>query len=255
MKAVILAGGYGTRLGEETALRPKPSIEIGGMPIIWHIMKGYSHYGIKDFVICLGYKGYFLKEYFYNYFLYNHDVTIDYKNDKVDIHKKDGLDWKVTLVDTGIDSMTGGRLRRVKDYVGNETFCMTYGDGVSDVNIDELVKFHKAQGVLATLTAVNPRGRFGVLGLDGELVSSFSEKPKVEEGWINGGFFVLEPEVFNYIDNDFTVWEQEPLVTLANEKKLAAYKHLGFWYPMDTQKDKTVLQELWDKGEAKWKVW
>lgn len=255
MKAVILAGGYGTRLGEETALRPKPSIEIGGMPIIWHIMKGYSHYGVKEFIICLGYKGYFLKEYFYNYFLYNCDVTIDYKNNTVDIHKEDEVDWKVTLVDTGIDSMTGGRLKRVQKYVGDETFCMTYGDGVSDVNIEELIKYHKSQGVLATLTAVNPRGRFGVLGLKDDLVISFSEKPKVEEGWINGGFFVLEPDVFNYIDNDFTVWEQEPLVNLANEKKLAAFKHLGFWYPMDTQKDKTVLQELWDKGEAKWKVW
>ncbi|MGL5151882.1 MAG: glucose-1-phosphate cytidylyltransferase [Clostridium sp.] len=255
MKAVILAGGHGTRLSEETNLRPKPSVEIGGKPILWHIMKLYDYHGITDFVICLGYKGYVIKEYFYNYFLYNNDVTIDLEKGSIEIHDKDELKWKITFAETGLNTMTGGRIKRVKDYIGDETFCLTYGDGVSNVDIKELIKFHKSKNVLATLTAVNPRGRFGVLDIDGDIITNFKEKPKVEEGWINGGFFVLEPEIFNYIDGDSTIWENEPLEKLCSMNQLAAYKHLGFWYPMDTLKDKNILQELWESGKAEWKVW
>lgn len=255
MKAVILAGGHGTRLSEETVLKPKPAVEIGGKPILWHIMKIYEHYGINEFVICLGYKGYVIKEYFYNYLLYNNDVTINLEDGSVEVLDKEEIKWKITFAETGLNTMTGGRIKKIQKYIGNETFCLTYGDGLSDVNIKEVVDFHKSKGVLATLTAVNPRGRFGVLKIEDEKVATFTEKPRVEEGWINGGFFVLEPEIFDYIDGDSTVWENEPLEKLCNQNNLAAFKHTGFWYPMDTLKDKTVLEEMWKLGDAKWKVW
>jgi glucose-1-phosphate cytidylyltransferase len=255
MKAVILAGGTGTRLSEETAVRPKPMAEIGGNPILWHIMKIYSSYGIHDFVICLGYKGYMIKEYFAHYFLHRSDVTIDIAGNKLDIHSNYSEPWRVTLVDTGPASMTGGRLKRVQQYVGDETFCFTYGDGVSDVNIRELINFHKNHGLKATLTAVDPPGRFGALELGGSRVMRFKEKPQGEDSWVNGGFFVLEPDVFDLIDGDATIWEQEPLEKLASSGQLAAYRHQGFWHPMDTLRDKAVLEELWSSSQAPWKVW
>lgn len=258
MKAVILAGGLGTRLSEETDIKPKPMVEIGGKPILWHIMKIYSHYGINDFIICLGYKGYMIKEYFANYYLHQSDVTLDIANNSMEVHNNHSEPWKVTLVDTGEDSMTGGRLKRVQKYIGNETFCFTYGDGVSDVNINELVDFHKSNtknGIFATLTAVNPPARFGSLELNCVKVLDFKEKPQTESGWINGGFFVLEPEVFELIEGDQTIWEREPIVKLTREGNLAAFKHTGFWHPMDTLREKKLLEELWDKGKAPWKVW
>lgn len=257
MKVVILAGGYGTRLSEETSIRPKPMVEIGGKPILWHIMKIYSYYGLHDFVICCGYKGYVIKQYFANYFLREADVSFDLKKNKMEVLQNGVEPWNVTLIDTGNDTMTGGRLKRVRDYLDDETFCMTYGDGVSNINIEELIQFHKDQDSFATLTAVQPPGRFGTfrLGYEETKISSFKEKPKADNAWINGGFFVLEPEVFNYIDGDDTVWEREPLEQLANDGKLAAFRHHGFWQPMDTLRDKNVIEDLWSGPSAPWKIW
>ncbi len=255
MKAVILAGGLGTRISEETHLKPKPMIEIGGRPIIWHIMKIYSAYGINDFVICCGYKGYIIKEYFANYFLHMSDVTIDMGNNSMEVHERYADPWRVTLVDTGDSTMTGGRLKRVKRFVGEETFCFTYGDGVSDVNVSDLIKFHKQQGRWATLTAVQPAGRFGTIDLEGCKITSFQEKPQGDCGWINGGFFVLEPQVFDLIDGDDTTWERDPIENLARKSQLSAYRHNGFWQPMDTLRDKIKLEQLWVSGIAPWKVW
>lgn len=256
MKAVILAGGYGTRISEESGVRPKPMVEIGGKPILWHIMKIYSYHGINEFIICCGYKGHLIKEYFANYYLHNSDVTFDMKKNTMEVHKNHAEDWKITLVHTGFDSMTGGRLKRVKDYIGSDTFCMTYGDGVCDVNIADTIRFHKAQGTLATLTAVQQPGRFGVfnLGAEESKVMHFQEKPESgrDTAWINGGFFVLEPEVIDYIESDNTVWERAPLEKIASEGKLAAYRHLGFWQPMDTLRDKHLLEDLWQSGKAPW---
>lgn len=256
MKAVILAGGLGTRLSEETVTKPKPMVEIGGKPILWHIMKTYSHYGINDFIICCGYKGYVIKEYFANYFLHQSDVTFNMKDNKMEVHEKRAEPWTVTLVDTGDESMTGGRLKRVAEYLKNEdSFCFTYGDGVADINIAQLIEFHNAHGKEATLTATFPPGRFGALEIVEGEVRKFQEKPKGDGARINGGFFVLSPKVLDYISGDNTVWEQEPLKTLAANDQLMAYKHDGFWQPMDTLRDKTKLEELWDSNEAPWKVW
>lgn len=256
MKAVILAGGLGTRISEETSLRPKPMVEIGGKPILWHIMKIYSHYGINDFVICCGYKGYVIKEYFANYFLHMSDVTFDMVNNQMEVHQRYAEPWKVTLVDTGVETMTGGRLKRVAPYLqGEDAFCFTYGDGVSDVNIAELIAFHRTQQVKATLTATLPPGRFGALDMNGTKVRSFKEKPKGDGAMINGGFFVLSPEALDLISDDRTIWEKEPLESLASQEQLAAFAHDGFWQPMDTLRDKTYLEELWASGNAPWKVW
>lgn len=256
MKAVILAGGLGTRIAEETYAKPKPMIEIGGKPILWHIMKIYSAHGVNDFVICCGYKGYLIKEYFANYFLHMSDVTFDMNKNSMEVHQRSAEPWRVTLVDTGDETMTGGRLKRVASYVQDEVaFCFTYGDGVSDVDITELVSFHKTQKAKATLTATLPPGRFGALDFDGHKVRSFKEKPKGDGGMINGGFFVLSPEVLKYIDGDSCVWERAPLEKLAEEGQLAAYQHSGFWQPMDTLRDKNHLEELWQSGKAPWKVW
>ena len=257
MKAVILAGGYGTRLSEETVLKPKPMIEIGGRPILWHIMKIYSTYGINDFIICCGYKGYVVKEYFANYFLHQSDVTIDIKNNKINIHKNNSEPWTVTLVDTGIKSKTGGRLNYIREYVKDEeNFCLTYGDGLSNVNILDLVKFHKGHGKIATLTTIMPPGRFGNLKIGSkDSVINFQEKPDGDGGWINGGFFVLNSKVFNYISDDQTSWENNSLPDLAQEGELLAYKHRGFWQAMDTYRDKKLLDELWNNGKADWKIW
>ena len=257
MKVVILAGGRGTRISEETEVLPKPMVEIGGKPVIWHIMKLYSHYGFNDFIICLGYRGYMIKEYFSHYFMHMSDVTIDLSKNETKIHTTASEPWKITLVDTGLDTMTGSRLKRVKKYVGNQAFLLTYGDGLTDVNIKKLVGFHKKSKKLATLTAIQNAGRFGVLNIDsGDKVSSFLEKPKGESGWISGGFFVLEPEIFNFIDNDDTVvWENEPLEKLSRQGKLYAYKHTGFWGCMDTLRDKINFERIWQSGNAPWKVW
>ena len=256
MKAVILAGGLGTRISEETHLRPKPMIEIGGKPILWHILKTYSAHGINDFVICCGYKGYVIKEYFANYFLHMSDVTFDMELNKMEVHQRYAEPWRVTLVDTGDETMTGGRLRRVAEHVKNDdAFCFTYGDGVSDIDIGKLVAFHRASKLKATLTATLPPGRFGALDLHNDKVMAFKEKPKGDGGFINGGFFVLSPEVLGYIEGDATVWEREPLEKLASERQLGAYEHDGFWQPMDTLRDKTYLEELWQGGKAPWKVW
>jgi len=257
MKAVILAGGFGTRLSEETGVRPKPMVEIGEKPILWHIMKIYSAYGINEFVICCGYKGYYIKEYFSKYFLHMSDITLDLKKNSMEVHNNGVEPWKVTLIDTGEKSMTGGRLKRVEDYIGNETFCFTYGDGVSDINISKLIDFHKSQNTKATLTAVNPPGRFGVLQLkeNHPQIMGFREKPKGDSTLINAGFFVLEPEIFDYISDDLTVWEQEPMENLAQDGQLSAYRHNGFWQPMDTLRDKNYLEDLWSSGKAPWKVW
>ncbi len=255
MKAVILAGGYGTRISEETHLKPKPMIEIGGKPILWHIMKMYSHHGIHDFIICLGYKGYVIKEFFANYFLHQSDITINLKNNQIEVHQNSAEPWSVTLIDTGENTMTGGRLKRVQKYIQDEDFCFTYGDGVGDVNITELINYHKEQKTLATVTAVKPPGRFGVLSVEGNRIFHFEEKPLGDGGWISGGFFVLSQRVFDYIEGDQTVWEQDPIQNLAHEGNLSAYLHDGFWRPMDTQRDKTYLDELWNSGKAPWKVW
>ena len=257
MKAVILAGGYGTRLSEETGVKPKPMVEIGDMPILWHIMKVYSAYGIDEFIICLGYKGYVIKEFFSTYSLHMSNVTFDLRKNKIKVHQNGTEPWKVTLVDTGEKTMTAGRLKRVKKYIGDETFCLTYGDGVTDLNIKELIEFHRHQETLATLTAVQQPGRFGAFNLkqDQHKISTFSEKPQGDGAWINGGFFVLEPGVMDYIEGDSTVWEQEPMEKLAEDGMLSAYRHYGFWQPMDTLRDKNVLEELWQSGKAPWKVW
>jgi glucose-1-phosphate cytidylyltransferase len=257
MKAVILAGGFGTRISEETGVRPKPMVEIGGKPILWHVMKIYSAHDINDFIICLGYKGFAIKEFFATYSLQMSDVTYDFRKNRTEFHSENTEPWRVTLVETGLDTMTGGRIKRVKDYIGRETFCLTYGDGLSDVNIKESIQFHKAQGGLATLTAVQPPGRFGAFTLDreGHLITSFKEKPKGDGAWINGGFFVLEPGVIDYIENDAAVWEQGPMERLAREGKLAAFRHQGFWQPMDTLRDKNLLEKLWQSGQAPWKRW
>ena len=256
MKAVILAGGLGSRISEETHLKPKPMIEIGGRPILWHIMKIFSAHGINDFVICCGYKGYLIKEYFANYFLHMSDVTFDMSTNSMKVHQRNAEPWKVTLVNTGEDTMTGGRLKRVADYVKDEeAFCLTYGDGVSDVNLTDLITFHKSQKVKATLTATTPPGRFGALIIKSNKVTAFSEKPKGDGGMINGGFFVLSPEVMDYIADDKTTWEHEPLELLAQDGDLAAFPHYGFWQPMDTLRDKLHLEKLWQSGKAPWKIW
>ena len=255
MKAVLLAGGLGTRISEETSLKPKPMIEIGGKPILWHIMKIYSSHGINEFIICCGYKGYVIKEYFANYFLHMSDVTFDMAENRMDIHQNNAEPWKVTLVDTGEQTMTGGRLKRVRQYLGEEDFCFTYGDGVSDIDISSLVDFHRKQRKLATVTAVQPAGRFGALKLEERMVAGFEEKPQGDGGWINGGFFVLSPKAIDHIEGDATVWEKEPLEKLANTRQLSAYLHRGFWQPMDTLRDKNHLEELWTGGKAPWKKW
>jgi len=256
MKAVILAGGLGTRISEESHLKPKPMIEIGGKPILWHIMKQYSAHGIHDFVICLGYKGYAIKDFFANYFLHTSDVTFDMRNNRMDVHQNYSEPWSVTLIDTGEDTMTGGRLRRASQYLKDEqAFCFTYGDGVSDLNIRAVVDFHDAHGGLATVTAVQPPGRYGALECDGTKVSGFAEKPPGDGAWINGGFFVLSPKVLSYIDGDDMPWESDPLCRLAAEGQLHAFQHDGFWHPMDTLRDKNYLEQLWQNGEAPWKQW
>lgn len=256
MKAVILAGGLGTRLSEETSTRPKPMVEIGGKPILWHIMKMYSFHGVNEFVICCGYKGYLIKEYFANYFLHTSDVTFDMQSNEMHVHEKRAEPWKVTLVDTGDSSMTGGRLRRVADYVKDEeAFCFTYGDGVGDMDIAATIEFHRKHGKLATLTSTYPPGRFGALEIQSGSVKSFKEKPKGDGAMINGGFFVLSPKVLNYIEDDATIWEQEPLMNLAKDSELMAFAHHGFWQPMDTLHDKTTLEKMWVSGQAPWKKW
>ncbi|MFN7678761.1 MAG: glucose-1-phosphate cytidylyltransferase [Cyanobacteriota bacterium] len=255
MKAVILAGGMGTRIAEETATRPKPMVEVAGKPILWHILKIYSHYGIHDFIICCGYKGYLIKEYFANYFLHTSDVTIDMNDNSVQVHSRKAEPWKVTLVDTGETTMTGGRLAKVRPYLDDEAFCFTYGDGVSDVNIGKLIDFHREEGRQATLTAVQPPGRFGSLAFERGRVLAFEEKPQGDGSWINGGFFVLEPDVIDLVDGDLCVWEKRPLQYLAETGQLSAYHHRGFWQPMDTLRDKLTLEELWQSGQAPWKVW
>lgn len=256
MKVVILAGGLGTRLSEETILRPKPMVEIGGMPILWHIMKIYSSQGFNEFIICLGYKGYLIKEYFANYFLHKSDVTIDLKENKLQVHDSYAEPWNITLVDTGSDTMTGGRIKRIKKHIGNESFFLTYGDGLADVNISDSLDFHKKHQKLCTVTAVQPSGRFGAINMsDANEVLSFMEKPKGDGAWINGGFFVCEPGVIEFIDNDTTVWEREPMENLAAKGEMMAFKHEGFWKPMDALRDKTELESLWNSGQAKWKTW
>ena len=256
MKAVILAGGLGTRLSEETSSRPKPMVEVGGRPILWHIMKMYSNHGVNEFIICCGYKGYFIKEYFANYFLHMSDVTFDMSSNEMTVHKERAESWKVTLVDTGVNSMTGGRLRRVREYLaGDKAFCFTYGDGVSDVNITRLIEFHKEHGKQATLTGVYPPGRFGALDVENNQVNSFLEKPQGDGGMINGGFFVLNSSVIDLIQSDLTIWEQEPLEKLSMQRQLMCFEHNGFWQPMDTLRDKVFLEELWTSGKAPWKTW
>ncbi|MDD3262786.1 MAG: glucose-1-phosphate cytidylyltransferase [Candidatus Absconditabacteria bacterium] len=255
MQVVILAGGLGTRLSEETVIKPKPMVEIGGKPIIWHIMKHYAHYGHNEFVICLGYKGYMIKERFSNYFLHNNDVTIDIKTNKITVHNNHCDDWKITLVDTGDATMTGGRIKRVKDYIQGDEFMLTYGDGVSDVDINKLIEFHKSHGKLATLSAIQPEGKFGRLGLDGDQITEFAEKKDNEDSWINGGFMVLNKKIMNYINSDFIPFEKDPLENIAKDGELIAYKHSGFWFAMDTLQNKNTLENMWQSGNAKWKTW
>ena len=257
MKAVILAGGLGTRLAEETSVRPKPMVEVGGKPLLWHVMKMYSTYGVNDFVVCLGYKGYVIKEYFANYYLHTCDVTFDIRQGAMEVHRSAAEPWKVTLVDTGDATMTGGRLKRVLPYVGDEDFCFTYGDGVSDIDLGLVIDFHRRHGLIGTVTAVQPPGRFGALELseDSDLVAGFAEKPRGDGAWINGGFFVLGSEVGRYIAGDDTVWEQEPMRGLAHDRQLATYRHEGFWLGMDTLRDRHRLEQLWDSGQAPWRTW
>jgi glucose-1-phosphate cytidylyltransferase len=256
MKVLILAGGYGTRISEETSIRPKPMVEIGGKPILWHIMKIYSAHGFNDFIILSGYKGYYIKEYFANYFLHQSDVTFDLANNQMQVHKNTSEPWKVTILDTGLDTMTGGRIKRAQDYIGNESFMLTYGDGVSNVNIKELVNFHKAHGKALTLTSIQPEGRFGALDIgDNGQVHKFREKPKGDGSWINGGFFVCEPQVLDYIDGDTTIFERQPLENLAKDGQIYTYQHQGFWKCMDTLRDKNQLNEFWDTQAAQWKIW
>lgn len=256
MKAVILAGGLGSRLAEETSIKPKPMVEIGGKPILWHIMKIYSAHGINDFIVCVGYKGFLIKEFFANYYLHNSDVTFDLSKNSVEIHHNLSESWRVTLIDTGGATMTGGRLKRVEPYLKDEdSFCFTYGDGVGDIDITKTIEFHRAGGTAVTVTATQPRGRFGALRLERDKVVDFHEKPAGDGAWVNGGFFVLTPKVFSYLSGDDTVWEQEPLERLAREGQVLAYRHSGFWQPMDTMYDRTMLEELWAGGHAPWKVW
>jgi glucose-1-phosphate cytidylyltransferase len=255
MKAVILAGGFGTRISEETLTKPKPMIEIGGRPLLWHIMKIYSKYDINDFIICLGYKGYMIKEYFANYLLHMSDVTFDMRNNSVQVHNSHCEAWTVTLVDTGMYTKTGGRIKRISSYLGPGDFLLTYGDGVADINLKKLIRFHQNHDGLATMTAVMPPGRFGAIEVEGDLITKFREKPKGDQGWINGGFFVLSPKVMDYIDGDDIYWEREPLERLAADGQIRAYKHRGFWHAMDTLRDKNKLDELWQSGEAPWNVW
>ncbi len=255
MKAVILAGGFGSRLSEETHLKPKPMVEIGGFPILWHILKIYSFYGIDEFIICCGYKGYFIKEYFANYFLHNSDATINLNSNEIEILRKKSEPWKVTLIDTGQKTLTGGRLARVREYLNNETFCFTYGDGVGDINIKELISSHKVNKCMATITAVQPPGRYGALKIEKDRVISFQEKPRGDNNWVNGGFFILSPDVFEFIDGDDCIWEDKPLKKLASKRQLNVFKHEGFWQPMDTLRDKNTLENLWKNGNAPWKVW
>jgi glucose-1-phosphate cytidylyltransferase len=255
MKAVILAGGFGTRISEETGVRPKPMVEVGGKPILWHILKIFSHYGIHDFVICLGYKGYQIKEYFANYFLHTSDVTFDIAANRMEVHQRHAEPWRVTLVDTGESTQTGGRLKRVARYVDEQTFFFTYGDGVAAVDINELAEFHRKQGRIATVTAVQPPGRFGSLDIEGQRITRFEEKPQGDGLWVNGGFFVLEPAALNYIEGDDTIWERGPMERLAAAGQLSAFAHAGFWQPLDTLRDKNRLEELWQDGRAPWKVW
>lgn len=255
MKAVILAGGLGTRLSEETVLKPKPMVEIGGRPILWHIMKIYSAHGINEFIVCCGYKGYLIKEYFANYFLYMSDVTFDMTRNEMEVHHRHAEPWRVTLVDTGQETMTGGRVRRIREYLNNETFCLTYGDGVSDVDINALIAFHHRERVLVTVSGVQPTGRYGVLDVEQERVMAFQEKPKGNGIWVSGGFFVVEPRALDYIENDASIWEGEPLERIAAEGQLAIFKHRGFWAAMDTLRDKYHLEQLWANGQAPWKVW
>lgn len=259
MKVVILAGGFGTRLSEETDLKPKPMIEIGGKPILWHIMKTYSHYGFNEFIICLGYKGHVIKEFFTNYFIHQSDLTVDLEKNKIEIHNSQAEPWKITLVDTGQNTMTGGRIKRIEKYVNNEPFLLTYGDGIGNIDINELVTFHKKHKKIATVTVVQPSGRFGAIKFDEKeevKVFAFEEKPKGDNSWINGGFFILEPKIFDYIlEGDSTIWEKKPLESIAKDGQLIAYKHFGFWKPMDTQRDKIELEELWQRNQATWKIW
>ncbi len=255
MKAVILAGGLGTRISEETAVRPKPMVEIGGMPVLWHILKIYSRHGVNDFIICLGYKGYMIKEYFANYFLHMSDVTFDMATNKLEVHQKHVEPWRVTLVDTGDTTQTGGRLKRVANYLDNDTFFFTYGDGVADLDVTAELAFHRAQGALATMCAVQPPGRFGALDIEHHRITRFEEKPAGDRSWANGGFFVLEPGVLDYVEGDSTIWERDPLERMARDGNLSAYRHHGFWQPMDTLRDKIKLEELWQSGKAPWKVW
>ncbi|URZ06295.1 glucose-1-phosphate cytidylyltransferase [Clostridium felsineum] len=256
MKAVILAGGLGTRLSEETVVKPKPMVEIGGYPILWHIMKTYSYYGINDFIICCGYKGYVIKEYFANYYMHMSDLKVDLSSGNISYYNCKAEPWKITLIDTGLNTLTGGRIKRVKDYIGSETFMLTYGDGVSNVNIKALLEFHREHEKIATVTAVQPSGRFGALNIDGNYnVNKFMEKPNGDGAWINGGYFVLEPDIFEYIEGDNTTFESEPLENIAKEDKLCAFKHEGFWKPMDTLRDKNELELLWKTGKAPWKLW
>ncbi|MBX9780736.1 MAG: glucose-1-phosphate cytidylyltransferase [Chitinophagaceae bacterium] len=256
MKVVLLAGGLGTRLSEETVIKPKPMVDIGDKPILWHIMKTYSAFGYNDFVICLGYKGYYIKEYFANYFLHQSDVTINLSDNSIETHYSKAEPWKITLVDTGKETMTGGRIKRIQPHIGDSPFLLTYGDGIGDININELVAFHKANGKLLTVTAVQPSGRFGALNIDNNnAVISFLEKPKGDGAWINGGFFVCEPAVFNYIDSDLTLWEREPMERIAEDNQMAAFRHSGFWKPMDTLRDKIELEAEWNSGNAPWKIW
>lgn len=255
MKAIILAGGMGTRLAEETVVRPKPMVEIGGRPVLWHIMKIYAAHGITDFIVCLGYKGYMIKEFFANYFLHSSDVTIDLEKNSIDIHQNHAEPWRITLVDTGDRTQTGGRLKRIRQYLDEEPFCMTYGDGVGDIDISALVAHHRKHGRLATVTAIQPPGRWGLLDLTDDRVTGFQEKPQGDGGWINGGFFVLSPKSLDYIEDDDTLWEKAPMNTLAKHGQLIAYRHQGFWQPMDTLRDKTLLEDLWNSDAAPWKKW
>jgi glucose-1-phosphate cytidylyltransferase len=256
MKVIILAGGLGTRLSEETVLKPKPMVEIGGMPILWHIMKIYSFYGYNDFIICLGYKGYVIKEYFANYFLHQSNITIDLKKNTTTVHDNHAEPWSVSLVDTGLDTMTGGRIKRVQSYIGDEPFMLTYGDGVGNIDIKRLMEFHQANNKYCTVTAVQPSGRFGALNLtENDAVSSFEEKPGGDGAWINGGFFVCEPQVFDYIDNDSAIWERSPMENIAKDNQMSAFRHTGFWRPMDTLRDKLELEKAWEANEARWKIW
>lgn len=255
MKVVILAGGLGTRISEETHTRPKPMVEIGGKPILWHIMKSYSAHGLSDFIICCGFKGYVIKEYFANYFLHLSDVTFNMETNEMEVHQRKAEPWRVTLVDTGDHTMTGGRLKRVRSYLGDDDFCFTYGDGVSNVNIGDLIAFHRSNGTLATVTATQPPGRFGALDMEDNTIRGFQEKPQGDGGWINGGYFVLSPKVIDLIEGDKTIWERTPLETLASQGQLSAFRHTGFWHPLDTLRDKNLLQELWETDAAPWKVW